>query len=712
LTLTHPIGFYKGDTGGAGNQTVFPSKNDYADFDGVDDYVVVPNDSAFLPNEITVSFWAKFDDVSSATLKSPVGVWDYSGNERSWGFYFQSSNASLNWAVSSDGTFAGSGYKRTHTSALSAGVWYHIVGTFSAGTIGLFINGTSNASTPDGTATSIYTSNTTDLLVGAHYDGATPVRFNNGIMSDLRVYSRVLTSGEITYLYSRGASGTDPTNTNLVGHWKFDEGEGSVITDSSGNGNDGTAVNITEPEFWDSGANFDGVDDLVDCGDTSTFSFGDGSSDSPFSVAAWVKFDTRSTGVMGIIDKATGVTGGEWYLVQTATDEIMLAVIDDSAVGKLRRLSTNSPIDAVDKWFHIVATYDGIGSAATEIKMYVNSVEVSYSDTSTGTYTAMEDTSISLKIGDTRGGSDRFNGQMYDVRIYSDVLTTSEVTYLYTAGASGTNPTTTNLVGRWKLDDGDGAVVADSSGNGNDGVATNIEEPAFWNQPHANFDGVNDYVGMGNVLDFERTDSFSISTWAKLHTGDFTTNVLVSKMANVIPFRGYLLWARGSGSLSRAIQFLLRSSHETPTNVVSVVTPNNVWDVDEWVHVVATYNGNSLASGVKIYIDSVNQVLDIEQDSLSNSTLNSNPFNIGSRNDGGNPIDGQISDVRIYNDVLTASEVTYLYTAGASGTDPTDTNLVGHWKLDDRYGTNVKDYAGVNDGTAYNITESTFWVQE
>ena len=32
-------------------------------------------------------------------------------------------------------------------------------------------------------------------------------------------------------------------SADLVAHWTFDEGSGAVVTDSSGNGNDGTIVN-------------------------------------------------------------------------------------------------------------------------------------------------------------------------------------------------------------------------------------------------------------------------------------------------------------------------------------------------------------------------------------------------------------------------------------------------------------------------------------
>ncbi|MGP8323543.1 MAG: LamG domain-containing protein, partial [Methanosarcinaceae archaeon] len=64
----------------------------------------------------------------------------------------------------------------------------------------------------------------------------------------------------------------------LVAEWHFDEGEGSVLKDSSGNGNDGVIYGATWVEGKYGGAlSFDGVDDYVIVGitngPTNTFTF-------------------------------------------------------------------------------------------------------------------------------------------------------------------------------------------------------------------------------------------------------------------------------------------------------------------------------------------------------------------------------------------------------------------------------------------------------
>jgi hypothetical protein len=135
---------------------------------------------------------------------------------------------------------------------------------------------------------------------------------------------------------------------------------------------------------------------------------------------------------------------------------------------------------------------------------------------------------------------------------------------------------------------------------------------------------------------------------------------------------------------------------------------------NKWHHIVCVIGSNFN----KIYIDGVEEAVTYLAGSATSTGFmdvnNIDVMYIGRRELTGfasHYSKGGIADVRVYSDALTADEVTYIYTAGRLGTDPGTANLVGQWKLDDLYGTNVKDYAGVNDGTATNITESTFWAQ-
>ena len=85
---------------------------------------------------------------------------------------------------------------------------------------------------------------------------------------------------------------------NLVGFWNFNEGNGTIAYDYT-NYHNGTLTNMDADSCWNSSTplvngyalDFDGTDDYVEILDHDELSFGNGSSDSPFSIVAWIKLD-------------------------------------------------------------------------------------------------------------------------------------------------------------------------------------------------------------------------------------------------------------------------------------------------------------------------------------------------------------------------------------------------------------------------------------
>ncbi len=224
------------------------------------------------------------------------------------------------------------------------------------------------------------------------------------------------------------------------------------------------------------------------------------------------------------------------------------------------------------------------------------------------------------------------------------------------SSASTSQSISTGLLGHWKLDEGSGTTASDSSGNGYHGTLVN--GPSWVDgrfEKALSFDGVDDYVDGGQVLDFERTDPFSVSVWfKKSQSGHF--DGLVSRMDATGPnYRGWLLSIPGDD----IVRFQLRS---TETSAMQVSTTQTV-PVGVWTHITVTYDGSSLASGVEIYINGVKQGLTVEQDNLAGSTLagSTADFNIGARDDGVGSAKGDIDEVRVYDRALGSDEVEALY---------------------------------------------------
>ena len=199
------------------------------------------------------------------------------------------------------------------------------------------------------------------------------------------------------------------------------------------------------------------------------------------------------------------------------------------------------------------------------------------------------------------------------------------------------------------------------------------------------FDGINDHVTMGDVLDFERTDPFSIVFW--MRSTQATDGAIVSKEQSAGNFGGYIVWI--STAQSGKIEFALVADAAGPPRLVVYETTSSTND-GAWHHVVYTYSGSSLASGVALYVDGASRSLTIAVDTLSSgSTLTAIALNLGIRNLTNLPWDGDLEDVRIFNRVLTAEEAAAL---GAGYRGPLG-GEVGWWSCG--------DFAGVAhpDGT-------------
>ncbi|MCK4581031.1 MAG: hypothetical protein KAU10_06740, partial [Dehalococcoidia bacterium] len=92
---------------------------------------------------------------------------------------------------------------------------------------------------------------------------------------------------------------------SLVGHWSFDDVQGTVVRDQSGSGNDGT---IHGAPLWIEGPfgkalQLNGISDYVDCGNAESLNITD-----KLTVSAWVK--TVDAG-----EPAEGQLGGQNHYV-------------------------------------------------------------------------------------------------------------------------------------------------------------------------------------------------------------------------------------------------------------------------------------------------------------------------------------------------------------------------------------------------------------
>jgi len=277
-------------------------------------------------------------------------------------------------------------------------------------------------------------------------------------------------------------------------------------------------------------------------------------------------------------------------------------------------------------------------------------------------------------------------------------------------------PSTHNLglVGHWTFDGKNvvNGVALDSSGSGNNGNLGSIATSTFYSIGKIgqgfNFDGVDDYVNVGDIASTDGLSALTVSFWIKAPSSP-TTQEIITDTNNV----GLDGWAV---ELTANMNFSLRNTADGYISSYKSYAGNfNAWHFITMVY-DGSLSGNS--NRAKYYLDGIKQTFDTQTGTVP-SSLNTNigALIIGAANDLTLPLKGNLDDVRVYNRALSAGEVKNLYNQGVSKFNKTPTNaitnsLVGHWTFDGAKVVNgvALDSSGSgNNGNLGSIATSTFY---
>ena len=231
-------------------------------------------------------------------------------------------------------------------------------------------------------------------------------------------------------------------------------------------------LNVQAPSFTNTkSVSFDGIDDYVDCGDADNLSFGNGSTDSPFSISAWIKIGQTTT--QGIVSKFGGNTNLREWLLYTTGAKLRLLLVDASN-GK--QIFGTSPSNlSINNWHHVVCTYNGVGggTAANGIKLYINGVAQSVTVNNQSSYTAMSNTNTTVKIG--KFVTSEIQGSIDEVAIFNSELSSSDVTAIYNSGVPSSLASYSSHVSWLRMGDGDTfPTLIDNGSGGNNGTMQNM----------------------------------------------------------------------------------------------------------------------------------------------------------------------------------------------------------------------------------------------
>jgi len=217
------------------------------------------------------------------------------------------------------------------------------------------------------------------------------------------------------------------------------------------------------------------------------------------------------------------------------------------------------------------------------------------------------------------------------------------------------------------------------------GNSITSETTPFENLFSSEFDGVNDYLDLGDSDEFSFGDGsadvpFCISIW--YNSPDVTTSALLSKTGDVSAEREYYLYIGGDDKLYFALwDYSSGGYFYSRTNATLTSTQGS------WTHVAITYDGSGANTGQKIYINGADQAVTRVAATIGSgayvATENTDyPLKIGSLLTG-YFFTGNLDELSIWNKELTAGEVASIYNSG----EPTDlsgqTGLIGWWRMGD-----------------------------
>ena len=194
-----------GNTGTASGTTIVDGKYGKArSFNGSNSYTEIPHSSSLnLSTAITVEAWVNPAATKYNMISSKAD--DGSGNN-DWYFALGSGGcvgSLISFYWSGSGWICG-------TTNVSNNVWTHVAVTWDGSAVNLYFNGNSNRA--PFSLSGARATNAAPVRIGSYQSGADTTNFN-GIIDEVRVYNRALSSAEISDLYNYYGY----TTTNYLG---------------------------------------------------------------------------------------------------------------------------------------------------------------------------------------------------------------------------------------------------------------------------------------------------------------------------------------------------------------------------------------------------------------------------------------------------------------------------------------------------------------
>jgi hypothetical protein len=431
-------------------------------FDGVNDYVTVPNSPVFESNNGTFEFWIKLDPGWSVVGNPTIlGIRDNTGTRYS--FHVAYSRNTI-------GMYSPTGGYRHLNYTFYRDKWYHIAFVeYGTGT-SIYVNGKYLGNI----TTQINTSATgLPLLIASRGQSG---EYFHGDIDEVRIWNTVRSEQQIKQNMYKPLTGSE---SGLVAYYNFNETTGLTLTDLTSNNNNGTLNN--GPAWFGSGAilsgpgkalDFDGNNDYVRIEDDLSLRAGDGN----LTLALWAKIPNVDQSTV-LIEKVEPAPPWDQYAIWVNGADAMSLVpgkkiamnyIDNS--GSSRNCYTINDI-ANGGWHFIVGVADKNSGL---LKIYVDGNEEPVVPVNTGVWPNVNNTEpvIFGANMNSNGSTDmHFDGLIDEVSIWKAALSLTQIRNMMHSNLIGNE---TGLAAYYRFDHTANAQLTGLTSNNNHGILHNM----------------------------------------------------------------------------------------------------------------------------------------------------------------------------------------------------------------------------------------------
>jgi hypothetical protein len=287
-----------------------------------------------------------------------------------------------------------------------------------------------------------------------------------------------------------------------------------------------------------------------------------------------------------------------------------------------------------------------------------NSINLSWKDNSTNE-TGFR---IERSLNSSSGFSLLLNGPANTTN-FTDNSTATGIAYYYrirainASGESGNSNVisatvpftlTSGLIAHYNYENS----IADISGNGHNGTLVNgttYSTQVKEGTRSLSFDGSNDYANLGTI---NHGNLFTFATWVYIPSGSSNIRTLIANTASGSTSNGFKVCINTYGTTDRKI--ILETGNGTQG--AHTTSPASTFIYDRWNHIAVTVEKST--GKARIYYNGLD--VTTTTPSIAPNFSTNSATRLGIMTNSNFPLRGKLDDTRIYNRVLTPSEISTL----------------------------------------------------